>query len=292
MNMKRTLKISSALIALLIAAALVLTACSGLGEKKAEAATLKLATTTSVNDSGLLDYLMPSLLEEENIKLDVLPKGSGAAIQDAKDGNADIIIAHSPAAEQAFVDEGFGTDKQQFMYNYFVIVGPKADPAKVKSAADAQAAFKAVNETFKSNKECVFISRDDESGTDTKEKDLWKTAGFDTAAFSADFYQKAGAGMAATLVMADEKGGYTLSDKATFLANQKEGKLTNLEILLEANDQLKNVYSVTLISKDKYPDLQHDAAKRFHDWLLKDSTQQKIAEYGKAEYSEALFFIG
>jgi len=252
-------------------------------------ATLKLATTTSVYDSKLLDYLMPFLKDEQNITLDVLAQGSGQAIQTAKDGNCDILIAHSPAAEQEFVDSGYGVDKLQFMYNYFVIVGPINDIANVLSITSAKDAFSKIYNTFATNSNCIFYSRDDKSGTDTKEKGIWKNAPLDVSTFTADFYKKIGKGMLDTLIMANNTDGYTLTDKATFLANKE--KLPNLKILLEKNSELKNVYSVTLVSKEKYPDVKYETAKRFHDWLLKESTQQKIAEFGKDQYGQTLFFI-
>jgi tungstate transport system substrate-binding protein len=270
------------LIAIAITALALLIGC----KPKNEPVTLKLSTTTSVNDSKLLDYLKPYLKQEENISLDVLAQGSGQAIQTATDGNCDVLIAHSPAAEQAFVDTGKGVEKRQFMYNYFVIVGPNADGASVAASASAKDAFKKINTAFIANKNSIFYSRDDKSGTDTKEKAIWKSASLDITTFSADFYKKTGKGMLDTLIMADNTDGYTLTDKATFLANKD--KLTHLKMLLEKNDELKNVYSVTLVkSSEKF-----EAAKRFHDWLLKASTQKKIAEYGKKEYGEALFFIG
>lgn len=251
--------------------------------------TLRLATTTSVNDSGLLDYLAPYLKAEENITLDILAQGSGQAIKTAQDGNCDVLIAHSPAAEQQFVDDGYGIDRQQFMYNYFAIAGPTADPAGVSAASGASAAFAGIYETFKSDPACVFYSRDDSSGTDTKEKALWKSAGVNVDDLPAAFYNRTGKGMLDTLVMADGTDGYTLTDKATFLANAD--KLQHLSLLFEKNDELINLYSVTLINPQKYPDLQHEAARRFHDWLLSPSTQKLIAEYGVAEYGEPLFFV-
>lgn len=270
------------LIAIAITALALLIGC----KPKQEPVTLKLSTTTSVNDSKLLDYLKPFLKQEENITLDVLAQGSGQAIQTATDGNCDVLIAHSPTAEQTFVDTGKGVEKKQFMYNYFVIVGPTADGASVSNLASAKDAFKKINTTFATNKNCIFYSRDDKSGTDTKEKAIWKSVPLDVTSFSADFYKKTGKGMLDTLMMVDNTDGYTLTDKATFLANKD--KLTHLKMLLEKNDELKNVYSVTLVkSSEKFK-----AAKRFHDWLLKASTQKKIAEYGKKEYGEALFFIG
>ncbi len=250
---------------------------------------LKLATTTSVNDSGLLNYLAPFLKNEENITLDVLAQGSGQAITTATKGDCDVLIAHSPAAEQAFVDNGIGVDRKQFTYNYFAIVGPIADPAKIASATSASAAFSKIYFTYAKNPACIFYSRDDKSGTDTKEKSIWTGNGMDATTFSSDFYKKTGTGMLATLTMADNTDGYTLTDKPTFIVNQS--KLSHLKLLFEKNDELKNVYSVTLISKDKFPNPKYDDAKRFHDWLLKPSTQQKIADYGKAQYGEALFYV-
>lgn len=285
--MKKTHHFLLPVMIVVLMCTLTLTSC-GKSQTK-DPVTLKLATTTSVDDSGLLAYLAPYLLEEENITLDILAQGSGQAIKTATDGNCDILIAHSPAAEKDFVDSGFGIDRQQFMYNYFVIVGPKSDPANVKGASDAAAAFTGIYETYDTNPTCTFYSRDDQSGTDTKEKGLWSTAGFDVNTFSPDFYLRVGKGMLDTLMMANNTDGYTLTDKATFLANA--GKLPNLEILMEESEQLINKYSVTLINPEKYPDLQHDAAKRFHDWLLLSSTQELIAKYGQEKYGEALFFV-
>jgi len=251
---------------------------------------LRLATTTSVDDSGLLDYLAPSLKAEENITLDVLAQGSGQAIKTASDGNCDILIAHSPAAEKQFVEDGFGIDRQQFMYNYFVIVGPAADPAGVAGGGSASAAFAGIYDAFKNGQACAFYSRDDSSGTDTKEKGLWGSADIDVDSLPADFYQRTGKGMLDTLIMADNTDGYTLTDKSTFLAN--EDKLPQLSLLFEKNEELINIYSVTLINPEKYPDLQHEAAARFHNWLLLPSTQEKIAVYGQDMYGEPLFFVG
>ncbi|MDR0287754.1 MAG: substrate-binding domain-containing protein [Clostridiales bacterium] len=295
--MKKTHKTTGLVLAIIIAMSLIFTSCNSKSSEstsqptpeKPAAVTLKLATTTSVDDSGLLAYLAPYLKDEENITLDILAQGSGQAIKTAEDGNCDILIAHSPAAEEEFVESGYGIDRVQFMYNYFVIVGPTADPADVKDAVDASSAFAGIYDTFQTNPSCIFYSRDDSSGTDVKEKELWADAKIDVNSLPADFYQRTGTKMLDTLIMADNTDGYTLTDKSTFLAN--EDKLPALDILLEQNDQLKNVYSVTLINPDKYPDLQNDAAKRFHDWLLKDSTQTLIAEYGLAEYGQSLFFV-
>ena len=263
------------------ATTLGLTAC---GKKSNPDVTLILSTTTSVNDSGLLAYLAPYLKEEENITLDILAQGSGQAIKTASDGNCDVLIAHSPAAERDFVDGGTGDNRQEFMYNYFVIVGPKDDPANVAGSVSASSAFTGIYENGTD-----FYSRDDSSGTDSKEKSLWSAAGIDTSDLPDDFYLKTGKGMLDTLIMADNTGGYTLSDKSTFLANAD--KLPNLTILYEKNDELKNVYSVILVNPDVYPDLQHEAAKRFHAWLSLKSTLEKIAAFGLDTYGESLFFV-
>lgn len=273
---------------LLVFIIIVIMTCFATGCIQKKEVTLRLVTTTSVNDSKLLDYLKPFLKAEENITLDVLAQGSGQAIKTAADGNCDVLIAHSEAAEQNFVKSGIGEERKQFIYNYFAIVGPTADIVGVKSADGASGAFAKIYNKFAANPNCIFYSRDDKSGTDSKEKIIWSSAGFDTTKFPTTFYKKTGKGMLDTLIMADNTDGYTITDKATFLANKD--KLSHLSILYEKNDELKNVYSVTLISKNKYPDVKYAAAKIFHDWLLKSSTQQRIADYGKTQYGEALFY--
>lgn len=252
-------------------------------EEKEPPKTLRLTTTTSVNDSGLLEYLRPYILEEANINLEIVSLGSGAALEAGKRGDADVLLVHSPAAEKKFVEEGYGIKRSTFMYNFFVIVGPSGDPAKITglSAADA---FKKI-ESVKS----AFISRGDNSGTHSKEKAIWKLAGLDAEVVSADtsFYVSAGSGMGATLTMASEKQAYTLTDLATFLS--MKDKLT-LKVIVSESPDLKNDYSIIVINPDKVANVDDETAKAFEEWMLSDRALKLIAEYGKETYGETLFF--
>lgn len=189
---------------------------------------IRLSTTTSVNDSGLLAYLLPIFEKEYGYEVDVVSAGTGKAIANAKSGNADLIFVHAKAQEEAFIADGFArviegqtAERLSFMYNFFVLVGPKDDPAGVKDAADVAAAFKAIADS-----KSAFVSRGDGSGTHTKELALWEAAGLaitaepESFADYVDWYQSANAGMGACLAMADQEGAYLLSDKATFLTFQ------------------------------------------------------------------------
>ena len=246
---------------------------------------LKLATTAFVNDSGLLEALRESLLEEEKIVLYILVyQDSADAIRAAKDGKCDVLIAHSPAAERDFEAKGGGADRRPFMHNYFVVAGPQADPA------GAGAALERLYDAYRGGAACAFYSRDDGSWADRKEKNLWAGRGLDTDALPSKFYQKVRGGMLDTLLAADEAGGYAVADKLTFLQNAE--KLPHLTVLLDKSAELKNVYAVTLLSAEKYPGLQHEAAKRFHAWLLLPSTQARIGAFGIEQYGEPLFFPG
>jgi tungstate transport system substrate-binding protein len=252
-------------------------------EEKEPPKTLRLTTTTSVNDSGLLEYLRPYILEEANINLEIVSLGSGAALEAGKRGDADALLVHSPAAEKTFVDEGYGVKRSTFMYNFFVIVGPSGDPAQIKdlSAADA---FKKI-ESAKSQ----FISRGDNSGTHSKEKAIWKLAGLDVEVVSADtsFYVSAGSGMGATLTMASEKQAYTLTDLATFLSMKAQ---LSLNVIVSESPDLRNDYSIIVINPDKVANVDDETAKAFEEWMISDRALKLIAEYGKDTYGETLFF--
>ncbi len=256
---------------------------SGCKSENEQPKTLRLTTTTSVNDSGLLEYLRPYILEEANINLEIVSLGSGAALEAGKRGDADVLLVHSPAAEKTFVDEGYGIKRSTFMYNFFVIVGPSGDPVQIKdlSAADA---FKKI-ESAKS----PFISRGDKSGTHSKEKAIWKLAGLDAEVVSADtsFYVSAGSGMGATLTMASEKQAYTLTDLATFLSMKDK---LSLKVIVSESPDLKNDYSIIVINPDKVANVDVETAKAFERWMLSEKALKLIAEYGKETYGETLFF--
>lgn len=242
---------------------------------------IRLSTTTSVNDSGLLPYLLPTFESETGYKVEVQSAGTGAAIQKAKDGNADVILVHAKASEEEFIEEGYGVERLPFMYNYFVIVGPKDDPAGVKGSADAAAAFAKIKDS-----ESKFISRGDESGTHKAELKIWGEAAPDAAEDT--WYISAGQGMGACLSMASETQAYCLTDKATFLSMKDE---LDLDIVLAEGEDMKNTYSLIAVDPAKIDGLNTDGANAFIDWMLGDEASALIAKYGEAEYGTALFTL-
>lgn len=244
---------------------------------------LRLTTTTSVNDSGLMEYLRPYLLEEANIEMEIVSMGSGAAIEAGQRGDADVLLVHSPAAEKTFVEEGYGIQRSTFMYNFFVIVGPESDPAGVKDLS-AKDAFIKIRDA-----KSEFVSRGDNSGTHSKEKAIWKLAelDYDSLSTETDFYISAGTGMGATLTMASEQDAYTLTDLATYLSMQDQ---LSSKVIVSASPDLRNDYSVIVINPDKVTNVDAETAKAFETWMLSESTLKLIAEYGKETYGEALFF--
>jgi tungstate transport system substrate-binding protein len=240
---------------------------------------LILATTTSTQDSGLLEYLLPDFEKEFGAKIDVIAVGTGQALKLGEDGNADVLLVHSRAKEDEYMKNGHGTRREDVMYNDFVIVGPEGDPAGIKGAASATDAFKLIAE-----KQEPFISRGDESGTHTKEKSIWTKAEIEPAG---DWYISAGQGMGEVLTMAEEQQAYTLSDRATYLARTKDG--LKLAILVEGGKDLLNPYGVIAVDPAKNPKIQADLATQFIDWIISLPVQEKIAEFGKADFGQSLF---
>lgn len=275
-------------VALVLAMALSMTAIlSGCGsdEETAEGkGTIILATTTSTKDSGLLDEILPVFEKESGYTVDVVSVGSGEAMTMGENGEADVLLVHSPAAEEEYVAGGHADEdgRLDVMYNDFVIIGPEADPAGVNANAadDAIAAFEDIM-----NSQSTFISRADESGTHSKELSIWDAAGLTP---SGDWYVEAAAGMGDVITMADEMGGYTLSDRATWL---NVGGDTALTILCEKDPSgtLYNQYGVICVNPDKNENINHEGAKAFQEWIVSDETQKLIGEYGVEEYGEALF---
>lgn len=246
--------------------------------------TITLATTTSTKDSGLLDYLLPIFEEETGYKVEVVSVGSGEAIALGEQGEADVLLVHSPASEKEFVEAGNadGAGRVEVMYNDYLIVGPEADPAGVgtTAAADAIAAFKAIFDS-----QSVFISRGDDSGTHKKELAIWAAA---ELAPAGDWYVQAADGMGAVIAMADEKLGYTLADRATWL---NLADTTELSLLCEkdASGILNNQYAVICVNPDKNENINHEGAKAFQEWLVSEDTQALIGEFGLEEFGQQLF---
>jgi len=248
-----------------------------------------LATTTSLYDTGLLDYLKPSFEEQYNVTLLITSQGSGKALEIASRGDCDVLAVHSPAAEKAFVDSGKGLNRRCFAYNYFIMVGPASDPAGIKGM-DPVAAFQKLYQLGTNNSTGVtFVSRGDESGTHTKEKDIWKVAGYDyntSIRGSGAWYVEAGQGMGATLQLASEKQAYTLTDEGTYLAYKSNLDLTPL---ITQGSVLLNVYSVITVYNEKFTPQEITMANNFVNFMISNSTQQKIAAYGVDKYGKSLF---
>jgi len=255
---------------------LMLAGCSTPGGR---AQTLTLATTTSTRDSGLLDVLLPEFEKESGITVKVIAVGSGQALELGRRGDADVLLVHSPEAEQRFMAEGFGAERQSIMHNEFVLVGPSAKPAEIPEQSSITAAFRRI-----ARSESSFVSRGDESGTHAKEKQIWSAAGVEPRG---EWHIEAGSGMAEVLRMASEKQAYTLTDRGTYLAQRDK---LNLVILAEGDPLLLNPYSVIVVSPAKHPQVNHAAARRFAGFLLSAQGQRVIETFGVEEFGQPLFF--
>lgn len=243
---------------------------------------LILATTTSTQDSGLLDVLIPLFETETGYTVQTVAVGSGQAMKMGEEGNADVLLVHAPASEVTFMENGFGKDRALVMHNDFVIVGPAADPAGVKGMAVLEAlnAISAGNGTF--------VSRGDDSGTHKAELALWAKAGFDPGTAAAPvWYLETGQGMGATLTIASEKAAYTLTDRATYLANNAN---LQLDILVEGDNALLNVYHVITVDPDKWPKVNYEGALAFSEFMTAVATQEIIGRFGVDEFGQPLFY--
>lgn len=256
-------------------------AISGCATQTPVAETMTVATTTSVQESGLLAVLIPRFKQQTGIEVKIVAVGSGQALELGRRGDADVLLTHSPKAEESFVSEGFGEDRRTVMHNDFVVVGPKDDPAGIRVKKTAVEAFVRIAE-----QQSPFVSRGDDSGTHQKEKQIWSEASIEP---TGEWYIKSGAGMAQTLRIATEKGAYTLADRASYLAQRTE---TGLRLLFEGDPRLKNRYSVIAVSQKKHAHVQRKLAAKFVDFLLDPATQSVIGDFGKDVYGEPLFFTG
>lgn len=237
---------------------------------------VRLATTTSTEQSGLLGWLLPKFTAETGYPVQVMAAGTGQSLKMGENGDADLVMTHAPSAEKAFVDAGFGINPTPLMYNDFVIVGPIKDPAGLGQIKDAAKGLETIKE-----KGQTFISRGDESGTHIKEKTLWQAA--DVKPEFAG-YKSIGQGMGPTLTMASELGAYTLTDRGTWLAYQSK---LDLAVLLEGDKRLFNLYQVILVNPARYPDLNTDGARALQNWLVSDHGQKLIGDFKVA--GQALF---
>jgi tungstate transport system substrate-binding protein len=228
------------------------------------------ASTTSTQDSGLFGYLLPILKAKTGIEVKVIAQGTGQALDTARRGDADVVFVHAKAQEEKFLAEGFGVKRFDVMYNDFVLIGPKRDPAGVKGK-DIAAALKAIQA-----KAAPFVSRGDRSGTHSAELALWKQAGIDIASSKGPWYREIGQGMGAALNIASAINGYVLSDRGTWISFKNRG---DLEITVEGDKRLFNQYGVMLVSPAKYPTVKKELGQTFVDWLVSPEGQAAIASY-------------
>ena len=263
------------LTAALALAALVLAGCVGGGEGSTTASgTMILATTTSTRDSGLLDVLITAFERASECRVKPLAVGSGDALKLGETGDADVLLVHSPAAEEAFVRSGHGVSRLAVMYNDFVLVGPPSDPARITGARDAPTALRRIARTRE-----PFISRGDDSGTNVKELALWKMAGIKP---SGNWYVETGQAMGETLTIASQKQGYTLSDRGTFLAT----KNLDAKIFVQGGMALRNPYHVIVV---RHQGTNLGCARAFSSWITSAPTQRFISRFGVAKYRQSLF---
>jgi tungstate transport system substrate-binding protein len=238
-----------------------------------------LATTTSTQDSGLLEVLIPAFEKKTGYKVKTIAVGTGTALAMGEKGDADVLLVHAFASEKKLVDNKTAINYQLVMHNDFIIVGPSSDPAKVKGTKTAVAALIAIAAS-----PSIFVSRGDDSGTDKMEKALWTKAKVKPVEAK---YQSTGQGMAQTLTIASEKEAYTMTDRATYLSTKKNLKL---DILLQGETALLNIYHVMQVNPEKFPNVNAAGAKAFVDFMIDGETQKLIGSFGKEKYGQALFF--
>ena len=273
--MKRKGFILCLLLALAMTASMASTAAAQPEQKN-----IIMATTTSTQDSGLLDFLLPIFEKKTGYFVKTIAVGSGQAMAMGAKGEADVLLVHSPAAEKKFMADGNGVERRIVMHNDYIIVGPPNDPAKIKGMKKAAETFKNLAGTAS-----LFVSRGDNSGTNAKEKEIWAAAGINPV--GQKWYQETGLGMGQTLGVAAEKKTYTLADRGTYLALKKN---LGLDILVEGDGILLNIYHVIEVNPEKWPKVNFAGAKAFGDFMISKDTQDIIKTFGVDKYGSPLFF--
>ncbi|MDP2728924.1 MAG: substrate-binding domain-containing protein [Dehalococcoidales bacterium] len=269
--------LSSILLLLSLAVSSLLMSCSSSAPANTE---LILATTTSTQDSGLLDVLIPMFEEQTGYHVKTIAVGTGAALAMGQRGEADVLLVHKPSAELPLMENGDAISRKLVMHNDFIIVGPPSDPAGIKGITSATDAYKKIADS-----NSIFISRGDASGTNKTELDIWKTADIEPAGQS--WYQESGQGMGATLTIASEKQAYTMTDRATYLATKAN---LELDLLGEGDPLLLNIYHVMQVNPDKNDKINAEGAKAFADFMAALATQEVIKNFGVDKYGQPLFF--
>jgi tungstate transport system substrate-binding protein len=261
MNTRRTFIAAAALSALLFATP----------QAMAQDKSIVVASTTSTQDSGLFGHILPIFTKKTGIAVKVVAQGTGQALDTGRRGDADVVFVHAKAQEEKFLSEGHGVKRFPVMYNDFVVIGPKADPAKIKGTKDVGAALKKIMDA-----KATFISRGDRSGTHSAELKLWKDSGIDIEKTKGDWYKSIGQGMGAALNTAQGSNGYVLSDRATWINFKNKG---DLEIVVEGDKRLFNQYGVMLVNPTKHPNVKKADGQAFIDWLISAEGQKAIADY-------------
>ncbi len=260
---------------------------------------LIVSTTTSLYDTGLLAEIEKQYEATHSVDINIISAGTGIAIEHAKNGDADVILVHAPSQEKSFLDQGWGVNRKIVAYNFFTIVGPSADPARVNGTTANEALLSIFsygqNLTDQSGQTKIWVSRGDNSGTHTKEQSLWKSAGYNYTEISKEpWYANVGSGMGDTLNVASQKSAYTISDIGTFLKFEKEGAISSVALVTE-EQSLLNVYSVMAVNQTVaanqtyHENINYADAMEFITYLVSPETQQFIEEYGKADYGQSLF---
>ncbi|MFZ5642470.1 MAG: substrate-binding domain-containing protein [Bacillota bacterium] len=274
------------ILAIIVVLILALTGCTK-SEKASQNAAgtpevkdVILATTTSTQDSGLLDVLIPDFEKKTGYKVKPIAVGTGQALKMGEKGEADVLLTHAMKSEKPLVDAGVVTNYQLVMHNDFIIIGPENDPAGVKQAKDSAEVFKKIAE-----KGAVFVSRGDDSGTHKQELSIWKSAGVEPK--GQKWYQETGSGMGQTLNVANQKEGYTLTDRATYLAQKKNLKLA---IVAQGDKGLLNIYHVMQVNPEKFPKVNGAGGKAFVDYMVSPEAQNLIGDFGRDKYGEPLFY--
>jgi len=254
-----------------LALALVTGVLAIAGAAHGESQTITVASTTSTQNSGLFDWLLPQFTKTTGIEVQVVAVGTGQAIRIATNGDADLLLVHHEASERKFVADGLGLERHPVMHNDFVLVGPGADPADIGGMKDIATVLQRIGES-----EVVFVSRGDDSGTHKKELELWSASGFDPRPASGSWYRETGSGMGATLNTASAMNGYTLSDRASWVSFGNKG---DFEILVEGDPRLHNPYAAIVVNPEKHPHVKVKEAQAFVDWLTSAQGQAAIAAF-------------
>jgi len=275
---------------LVLVLAIAVIGCSATYSMEQPKTRFKIATTTSLYDTGLWVYLEPLFEKKANVEMDIVYAGTGAALKYGQNGDVDAVIVHDPDQEAKFIEDGYGINRRSFAYNFFMIAGPADDPAGIKDMNPAEAFNKLAEAGKKNTANIKFVSRGDNSGTHGAEKRLWAAAGYEyekDIQDSGQWYIEAGQGMGPTLLMANEQKSYVLCDGSTFTSYKS--KLNLVPLITGASEATLNIYNAMAINPEKITKAKIDIANTFINWLISDDIQKLVGEYGKAEFGKPLF---